>query len=180
MNISDGGFPDSHKGGGITPEIFDAFHNELYPGVTKFKKEYVEPASQTGKLHLGFGAHIHTSNPKDDALTLFNVNFQFFSILIPIASAKFDNLLESSGMDKHIKPFNMIHDANYGMVRNDSTIIKWLNDNIVRIMCEDYLIDQLIPLKASIDIGYDLYNVVQLPNNADSTIIQAKLAELNQ
>lgn len=73
MKISDGGFPDDHKGGAITQEIFDNYHNVLYPGITAYREEYVlATAREQGYLHLGLGCRIYTDNPDNDIRTLNN------------------------------------------------------------------------------------------------------------
>lgn len=53
--------------------IFDSYHNELYPGITKYREEYVLPTAQEhGKVHLGLGCYIKSDNPDKDIRTLNN------------------------------------------------------------------------------------------------------------
>lgn len=112
LNISDGGFPDDHKGGTITQAIFDRYHTELYPGVTKFREDYVVPTSkEQGYLHLNWGLRVYSSNPKSDLLSLNNANFQGYSDLTLIAATKFRDRYLANGNPYNIIGLNIIHDA---------------------------------------------------------------------
>lgn len=181
MNISDGGFPDSHKGGSITEAIFDRYHNELYPGVTKFKEDYVIPKSQDqGFLHLNWGLKVFSDNPKSDLLPLNNANFQGYSDLTLIAAIYFRKAYLAEGNPHNIKGLNIIHDALYYELDDTPEAVKWLNDHLIPIMVQDFLIDQTVHLRAECDFGYEQANMVTLPNNADTNTIIAKLATLKE
>jgi hypothetical protein len=45
-------------------------------------------------------------------------------------------------------------------------------------MTRDFLHNQTIHLKAELDIGYDLYNMKTIPNNANTNIIKEIKDEL--
>lgn len=174
------GFPDSHKGGSITQEIYDSYHQELYPGVALFRDDYVIPAVNKQKyLHLNWGLRLHTDNPKGDLLSLNNANFQAYSNLTMNAAVRFRKQYLATGNPYNISGLNIIHDALYYELDDTPEAIKWLNDHLIPTMVSDFLIDQTVHLRAECDFGYNQAYMVTLPNNADIATIQAKLATLN-
>lgn len=73
FRLSYGGFPDDHKGGVVTKDLFDLYHYSLYPGVSAFREEYVIPTThEKGQLHLGLGFYIKSDNADKDQRTLNN------------------------------------------------------------------------------------------------------------
>lgn len=179
LNTSDGGFPDAHKGGIITQEIFDSYHNELYPGVTEFREDYVIPVSQEQKyLHLNWGLRLNSSNPKSDLLSMNNANFQGYSDLTLIAGTKFRDKYLAEGNPHNIMGLNIIHDALYYELNDTPEGIKWVNDNLIPIMTQDFLHNQTVHLRAEIDIGYNQKDMLTLSNNADLTEINEALIKL--
>ena len=174
-----GGYPDSHKGGVITQAIFDRYHNELYPGVTQFKTEYVIPTVNSNKsLHLNWGLRLATDNPRGDLLPLNNANFQGYSDLTCIAAVKFRNLYMSQGNPHNIMGLNIIHDALYYELDDTPEAVEWVNTNLIACMTPDFLINQTVHLRAEADFGYNQKDMVTLPNNADLATIIDKLSTL--
>ena len=174
-----GGFPDAHKGGAITQEIFDRYHGELYPGVAQFRDEYVVPTSRKQKyLHLNWGLRVYSDDPKRDLLALNNANFQGYSDLTLIAAINFRNAYLANVNPNNIQGLNIIHDALYYELDDTPEAIKWLNDHLIPIMVQDFLHDQTVHLRAECDFGYDQAHMVTLSNNADLATIEAKLATL--
>lgn len=67
------GMADSDRGGVITPEMYDNYHNNLYPGVRSYIDNYVLPTAESDKrLHLALGLYLHTDSPSKDYRTLHN------------------------------------------------------------------------------------------------------------
>ena len=181
LNISDGGYPDDHKGGTITQAIFDRYHNELYPGVTQFKEEYVIPYSESDNyLHLNWGLRLYSDNVRSDLLSLNNANFQGYSDLTLIAATKFRSLYLAEGNPHNIAGLNIIHDALYYEIDDTLEAIQWVNNNLITSMVPDFLHNQTVHLRAEADIGYNQKQMVTLPNNADLDTIQAKLQTLKE
>lgn len=56
--------------------------------------------------------------------------------------------------------------------------VKWLNDNLMPIMVQDFLHNQTVHLRAEVDVGYSQSTLQTLKNNADLATIEAKLATL--
>ena len=179
LNTSDGGFPDSHKGGTITQAIFDRYHKELYPGVTKFREDYVIPASNEQKfLHLNWGLRLYSSNPKSDLLSMNNANFQGYSCLTLIAAIKFRDLYLSQGNPHNILGLNIIHDALYYELDDTPEAIKYVNDTLIKELIPDFLKNQTVHLRAEVDFGYNQADMVTIPNNAEMDVILEKLQTL--
>ena len=174
-----GGFPDDHKGGSITQAIFDRYHTELYPGVAKFRDDYVVPTSkEQNYLHLNWGLRVYSSNPKADLLSLNNANFQGYSDLTLIAGTKFRDLYLANGNPHNILGLNIIHDALYYELDDTPEAIKWVNDNLIATMIPDFLHDQVVHLRAECDFGYSQSTLQTLRNNASIEDINDMLSKL--
>ena len=179
FKLAYGGYPDADKGGTITQAIFDRYHNELYPGVTQFKTEYVIPTVNSNKsLHLNWGLRLATDNPRGDLLPLNNANFQGYSNLTCIAAVKFRNLYLSKGNPHNIMGLNIIHDALYYELDDTPEAIEWVNTNLIACMTPDFLHNQTVHLRAECDFGYNQKDMVTMSNNADLATIIDKLSTL--
>jgi hypothetical protein len=145
-----GGYPDDHKGGVITQEIFDNYHNLLYPGISDYRENYVlKTAKENGYIHLGLGCRIYTDNADNDIRTLHNATAQFWSILTLIMINELNYRTEEEGLSEDIVVCSTIYDSIYIYVKKDAEVIKWLNDNAVEIMKTDYLENQVVPNDAT-------------------------------
>jgi hypothetical protein len=168
FKLAYGGYPDVHKGGFITQEIFDAYHNELFPGITRFREEYVLPTAQSqGQIHLGLGFHIASDDPERDIRTLNNACSQFWSILTAITINKMHQLIDEAGLQDDIITTSTIYDSIYWEVRDDPEVIKWLNDNLIPVMTRDFMIGQLVHNDVDLEIGTSWASLTTLPHNAD-------------
>jgi DNA polymerase I-like protein with 3'-5' exonuclease and polymerase domains len=186
LNIRDGAYPPKvAKSIGCSIEeaqvIFDNYHNVLYPGVTAYREEYVQPTVQdNGFIHLNWGLRLYSTDARKDIRTLNNSTMQGYSNLTQIAAVEFDKVLQSSPYADDIKLTNIVHDCLYYEVTDALDIIKFINDTLPPIMCRPFITDQALTLKAEIDIGTSLGHVVTLPNNADLQTIQEKLSTLKE
>jgi len=159
--------------------IFSNYHNVLYPGVTAYREDYVQPqVEEHGFIHLNWGLRLYSSNAKKDIRTLNNSTMQGYSNLTQIAAVEFDKVLKPSEYSKDIQLVNIVHDCLYYEVTNDLEVIKYINDTLPPIMCAKFVTNQSLDLKAEIDIGPSLAHCVTLPNNASIDVIQSKLKEL--
>ena len=153
--------------------IFDRYHNELYPAVTNFRENYVQPTAEAnGKLHLGLGAYIKTDNPRRDIRTITNSCSQFWSILTLLSIHKMDQLIDEAGLQDDIKCISTIYDSVYYQCRKDPTIIQWLNTNLMQCMLKPFIDNQICPNDAALDIGPDWSLLKGIPHNASITHIQ--------
>ena len=173
------GMSDSHKGGAITPEIYDNYHNTLYPGVRSYIDDYVLPtATANGKLHLGLGFYIKSDKPDRDVRTLHNATIQFWSILTAITINELHRRIDEANLQNDIKVIATIYDSIYLEVRSTPSIIKWANDNLIECMTKDFMVNQRIPNCAESDIGRNWADLHRIPNGASLEQINDVLSNL--
>lgn len=159
--------------------IFNAYHNELYPGITDYRENYVlETARQNGRIHMGMGFYLNTDNPDRDIRTLNNGTVQFWSILTALTINKMHYLIDKAGYENDIRIVSTIYDSIYFEVRANPTIIKWLNDNLIPVMTQDFMQDQLIKNECDLEIGPNWADLSKINNNAsleDITLIMESI-----
>lgn len=167
FKLAYGGYPDADKGGTITKDLFDNYHNVLYPGITRYREQYVLPSAQrNGYIHLGLGCRMYSSKPEEQIRTLNNGTVQFWSILTLIAINELNYCKEQDGFQNDVHVCSTIYDSIYMYVRKDPRVIQWTNNNIVRILTADYLENQAIPNEAVGEIGNNWAELHKLKNNA--------------
>jgi len=176
FKLAYGGFPDVHKGGVITQEIFDNYHNVLYPGITEYREHYVLPTTiEQGYIHLGLGCRMYSDDPSGDIRTINNATSQFWSILTLIAICEMYHRIDEAGLSDKIQICSTIYDSIYFYVENDAETIKWLNDNAVEAICVDYLEDQVVKNEAAGEIGVNWADLYKVNNNASVEDIEEVL-----
>jgi len=161
-------------------EIFNNYHNKLYPGITKLREEIIIPQTRkNGYVHMGLGARMYTSDINKDARTVWNSVSQFWSILTLIAMNEFNYRLQEVSYDIHINA--TIYDALYGKIEATPEAIKWLNDTLPDIMRKDFLSNMLVHNNAAINIGTSWANTDknELSNNASITQIKQILKDIS-
>lgn len=179
FKLAYGGYPDAHKGGVITQEIFDNYHHVLYPGITDYRENYVLPATrQQGYIHLGLGCRMYSSNPDEAIRTLNNATVQFWSILTLIAINEFNYRVDKEGLDMEIEISSTIYDSMYLHVTADAELLKWVNDTLVPIMCVQYLEEERIHNEASGEIGLNWADLHKIQNGATTEEIHEVLKSL--
>ena len=179
FKLAYGGYPDADKGGVITQEIFDNYHNILYPGITDYREQYVLPtANHLGYIHLGLGCRLYTDNAGQHIRTLHNATCQFWSILTLIAVNELNHQAREQGMTDVIIPHSTIYDSVYIYVKKDAETIKWLNDTLVPIMNVEYIEDATVPNECVGEIGNNWADLHRLNNGASIEDINEILEEL--
>lgn len=160
-------------------EIFNNYHNVLYPGITDYRENYVLPtAKEYGEIHLGLGFTLKTDDADRDIRTLANATCQFWSILTALTINKMHQLIDKHGLENDVKVISTIYDSIYLEVTEDPKIIKWVNDNLISTMLVDFMENQTIHNEAESDIGYNWAEMVKIPNNASIEDIKKALASL--
>ena len=178
FKLAYGGYPDYDKGGVITQELFDNYHNILYPGITDYRENYVLPTTiDNGYIHLGLGCRLYSSDPGGDIRTLNNATVQFWSILTLIAINEFNHRVREAGLQDDVQVISTIYDSIYVQVREDAEILKWVNDNLIELMCVQYLKDEIIHNEAEGEIGRNWADLHAVKNNASVSDIQEILNE---
>ena len=160
--------------------IFNRYHGELYPGVTRFREEYVEPTVATNnRIHMGLGAYMKTDNPRKDGRTLTNSCSQFWSVLTLLTINKMHQLIDDVGLQDDIFCTSTIYDSIYFCVRENATTIKWLNDNLVTIMSQHFIDAQVVDTPAISEIGLDWSDLHHVANGASVSDIQTILDSIH-
>lgn len=160
-------------------EIFNNYHNVLYPGITNYRENYVLPtAKEHGEIHLGLGFSLKTDDADRDIRTLANATCQFWSILTALTINKMHQLIDQEGLEHDVKVISTIYDSIYIEVTEDPSIIKWVNDNLIAAMLVDFMEDQTIHNEAESDIGYNWAEMVRIPNGASIEDIEKALSSL--
>ncbi len=173
------GFPDEQKGGAITQEIFDRYHNELYPGFTKFREDNItNVVKDAGYMHLGLGCTIRSDDIDKDIRTVNNAYCQFWSVLSLIAMCRMGEEIVKAGYEKDIVITASIYDSLYYSCSNDPIIVKWLNDTLIPIMTKPFIHNQLIANEAEAEIGNDWSDLHQIKNNVSIEEVEKALKDL--
>ena len=181
FKLAYGGMPDAHKRGAITEEIYNNYHNLLYPGVRSYIDNYVVPTAEAkGKLHLGLGFYIKTDFASNDSRTLHNASIQFWSILSIIAINKLHSLIDAAGLQDDVKVISTIYDSIYIECTKTPSIIKWTNDNLISCMTKDFIPNQRIPNTAESEIGYNWADLFKLPVNSTEDEIEQILLSMEK
>lgn len=159
-------------------KIFNAYHQELYPGVTAYRENYVlKTAMDQGYIHMGLGARIYTDNARNDIRTLNNATCQFWSILTAITINKIHQEIDKAGLDQAIFVTSSIYDSIYFIVKDDPEVIKWLNDKIIPIMETKYMDGQILENSVDLEIGPSWAELHKLSHNASIEEIKSVRAE---
>lgn len=154
-------------------DIFDSYHNRLFPGITKYRNEHVLAKSkEQGYLHLGLGFRIYTDDPDGDIRTVANATCQFWSVLSILAINKLHQMIDEAGYQEDIIVTATIYDSIYFIVRDDVNIIKWLNDRIVPIMEQDFMENQTLHNSADLEIGPNWSELYHLDHNISTQEIK--------
>ena len=83
------------------------------------------------------------------------------------------HLIKEKGYQNDIKIVSSIYDSIYLHVRDDATIIKWVNDTIIPILTVDFIKDIIVHNDATGEIGYNWYDTITIPNNANLDEIES-------
>ena len=176
--LSYGGYPKKLARDAKIPlekaqEIFDNYHNVLYTGISLMREKVLQTTVEQGKLHLGLGCFMNSSSPEAEIRTIFNACSQFWSILTLLTVNKMHHLIKEKGYRNDIKIVSSIYDSIYLHVKDDATIIKWVNDTIIPILTVDFIKDIIVHNEAIGEIGYNWYDTIAIPNNANLDEIES-------
>ena len=132
------------------------------------RNKVLETAIEQGRIHLGLGCYINTSDPEKEIRSIFNACSQFWSILTLLTVNKMHILVKEAGYENDIKIISSIYDSIYIHMKCDLELIKWVNDTIIPLLTTDFLTDIIVSNKAEGEIGFNWYDVVKISNNADN------------
>jgi len=160
--------------------IFNRYHTELYPGITDFRENYVLPAAtEQGKIHLGLGCYLHSSEPEKEIRSLNNACSQFWSILSLLTMNKMNHIITEHNLQDDIKIVSSIYDSLYFYMKDDCLLIEWLNNTVIPLFTKDFIVEQVVKNKAESEIGFNWYDTEKIPNGASLKEIQEIRSKLN-
>ena len=133
-----------------------------------------------GRIHLGLGCYMNTSNPEQEIRTLFNAYSQFWDILTILTINKMHYLIDKAGYTDSIQIVSSIYDSIYLHIKCDATIIKWVNDNIIPLMTKDFVTDIIVHNEATGEIGFNWYDTVAIHNNASIEEIEEAIKKAEE
>jgi len=163
-------------------KIVDSYH-KLHSGVSDYYTKMTEAATKCGYYTIETGLRLRAPGLQsiDDKIvektkrSATNALIQGFGMLTVKAMNKFQERIEQSGYDSDVQIINTIHDAVYLRVRDNVNTIKWVNNNLIDCMVEDFADGQDIPLEAELDVGYSWVDQRTLPNNCSEEEIENTL-----
>jgi DNA polymerase-1 len=123
-------------------------YHELYKVSDQWVEEKIKKASKTGYVEVAFGLKLRTpllakTDPnktytpyeaQKEARTAGNALGQSYCMLNTRAAMEFMRRVWASPYKHDIRMICLIHDAIYLMVRNNATVVKWVNDNLTDCM----------------------------------------------
>ena len=127
-------------------KLVESRYNQLYREANEWVASKLKQASKDGYVTVAFGLRVRTpllkqvvlGNSKTpqqaeaEARTAGNALQQSWGLLNTRASIEFMNQVRNSAHALDIRPCAHIHDAQYYMVRNDPTVVTWLNEQLVQ------------------------------------------------
>ena len=161
-------------------EIFDRYHNELYVQISDMREKVLKVAKKHGRIHLGLGCFLNTSEPEKEIRTLFNACSQFWSILTILVINKMNSLIEAEGLAQDIEIVSSIYDSIYIHVRKDPELIRWVNDTIIPLLTKDFLKDIIVHNEAQGEVGLNWFDTVPVPNGASREEIEEAIRKAEE
>lgn len=127
-------------------KLVESRYNQLYKEANEWVATKLRQASKDGYITAAFGLRVRTpllkqvvlgnsktpAQAESEARTAGNALQQSWGLLNTRASIEFMNQVRNSVYALDIRPCAHIHDAQYYMVRNDPTVVTWLNEQLVQ------------------------------------------------
>jgi len=169
-------------------QIYNAYW-DLYKATKQYNDSVIKKARKEGFLISKFsGLRIWLPSiaaPDDfvrqkEERVAVNFSIQSGNFLMLRTINNFQKWIEANNLCDDIKIVNTVHDSVYLYVKEDPELIAQVNTKLIEIMCEPYESDLPVPLEAELDIGYNMVNLVTLPNKISSEEIAEKLKSLKE
>lgn len=182
-----------HKNIGLPEPIAKAIeigYQELYSDTMEFNKKNAQFANQNGYVECAFGLRLRTplitqcilgskSTPKEvesEARSANNAITQSYNMLSNRAAIEIQKRIIKSPYANDIFLANQIHDAIYFIWKDNNSVTKWLNDNLIACMeWQEYpaIKSNEVKLGANLSMGYSWDKQKNLNNKASIYEIEA-------
>jgi len=122
---------------------------------------------------------MYSDDPEQQIRSINNATVQFWSILTLIAVNEINHRIREAGYTDRISVISTIYDSIYFTVDEDPELIKWLNDNIVPILCVQWLEEEVVPNVAKGEIGLNWADLFKVENEASVEDISKVLEKIH-
>jgi DNA polymerase-1 len=169
-------------------DLYEAYW-ETYYGVKKYNDNIIRQAMKDGYLisrFSGLRLLLPAINAKDEFVqskefrVACNFSIQSGNFLMLRAIHNMQKWIEDNNLIADVKLVLTVHDSVYLYIKEDAELIKKVNSTLTKFMAEPYSDDQILPLPAELDVGYDMLTYQTLSNDADEAEIEEKLAIVKQ
>lgn len=179
----------------VEAKAIETNYHKLYKVSDQWVEDIIEKAKKTGYVPMAFGTRIKTpllaktvgkgrSVPyaaKAEARSAGNAATQSYCVLTLRAMNEFRKRVWNSPYIYDIMLSATIHDSIYALVRNDTKIVKWVNDNLIECMAWNELPElqhDVIKISSGLEIYWPSWaNVIEIPNGATEEEIKSICAE---
>ena len=166
-------------------KLIESSYHEMYAVSDQWVAEQIKFAQKKGYVEAAFGLRVRTPLlPKvalkasdcpyeahSEARTAGNALGQSWCLLNNRAANEFFERLDNSPYQEDVKVCAYIHDAIYLLVRDNITVLKWVNDNLIACMeWQEHPAIQhdTVKLGAELDVHWQSWaQPITLPNYAD-------------
>jgi DNA polymerase I-like protein with 3'-5' exonuclease and polymerase domains len=161
----------------------------LYAPTKAYNDLAVEEARKTGAVvstFSGLRVKMASINAKDEYIKgkeerrSANFKIQSGNFLTLRALHDFQKAIEDADMLDKVFLTNSVHDSLYMQSDASAESIKWVNDNLISLMCRDYKENQAIKLEAELDLGFSQKDMLTIPNNCSLEDIEEVLLKLKK
>ncbi len=153
--------------------VFDGYHT-LYRDTSVYAEKTINQAKHDGFTTGAFKLKLRTPRVRSidsqqvgkEGRSLVNMTIQSYGLLMNRAGDTTQKAIEKEGKVEDVILVNQIHDALYGLCRDDAETMQWVNNTVVGAMTEDFKEDQEIKLESNVDFGLSWDKTYECPNNA--------------
>lgn len=186
----------------VTAKQIESRYHELYKESDEWVKAHMQEAARKGYVTVAFGLRVRTpvmkqcvlglrSTPKEaeaEKRTAGNAMGQSWCMLTNRAGIEFNTKVRNSQYKLSIRPVAHIHDAQYFLIKDDSEVIKWANENLVKAVSwqdDPAIYHPLVHLGGEFSIFYpDWAHECAIPNKVSeeelSDIVSNYLKQLKE
>ena len=179
-------------------KAIEAGYHELYKESDAYIQKRLEQASKDGYVEVAFGLRVRTPllaqvvydsermpyEASAEGRTAGNAMGQSYGLLNNRAAAVFMEQVRQSKYRLDIKLVALIHDAIYLLIRDDVTIVEWVNNSLIKAMQWQELPEiqhPTVKLGAELDLFWPSWaSKVTLPNEADAATIRSLCDKLKE
>lgn len=164
-------------------KAIEANYHELYKVSDQYVQDKLEQANKDGYVTVAFGLRVRTPlisqvlwgsripyEAAAEGRTAGNALGQSYGLLTNRAANAFMEKVRASEFANDIKISAMIHDAIYLLIKDDISVVHWVNENLIKEMQWQELPElhhDVVKIGANLDIYYPSWaNAITLPNGA--------------